>query len=159
MTINAQQFVTQVAVPTLQGLASEADVPYSETALNLCMGTIAQESLLGTYLVQAGGPALGIGQIEPPSLATVIAGLDAKEAAFLATLATPATPEHNVVANLPYAFAIVRLFYWPIPEPLPANTVSGLFGYYKQYYNTPAGAATLAQWQQNWLLTGISLPA
>lgn len=163
MTINAQQFIDQVATPVLQGLAA-VGVPYSATALNLCMGTIAQESLLGTYLVQEGGPALGIGQIEPASLATVIAALTPAQAAYLAALATPATPEHNVVANLPYAFAVVRLFYWQSPLALPPNTVSGLFDTantcaYKPVYNTPAGAATLAQWRQNWLLTGITLPA
>lgn len=157
MTINAQQFITQVAEPVLEGLV-EAGVPYSATALNLCMGTIAQESLLGTFLVQEGGSALGIGQIEPTTLADLLSRIDGAQGKFLDGISTKETAERNVVTNLSYAFALVRLFYWLIPDPLPENTVSGLFAYYKQWYNTPLGATTLRQWRQNWLLTGINLP-
>lgn len=159
MTINAAQFSAQIVTPTLEMLAQQAGVPYSTTAFNLVMGTIAQESLMGTWLVQQDGGALGVGQIEPATLTGLVASLSAAEAAALATLATPATPAHNVVGNLPYAVALVRLFYWHIPAELPDNTVSGLFAYYKQWYNTLAGAATLAQWMQNWALTGITLAA
>jgi hypothetical protein len=159
VTINAAQFGTQIVSPTLETLAQQASIPYSATAYNLVLGTIAQESLMGTWLVQEGGPALGIGQIEPATLNSLIGSLSAPEAAALARLATPASPAHNVVGNLPYAVALVRLFYWHVPAPLPANTVTGLFAYYKQFYNTPTGSATLAQFQQNWALTGISLPA
>jgi hypothetical protein len=160
MTINPQQFADQVVIPTLQMLEQQAGIPFSDTAFHLIMGTIAQESLMGTYLVQQMGPALGIGQIEPDSLATVLAALNTNEKAALATIATPASPAHNVVANLPYAVAIMRLFYWKVPAPLPAqDTVTAVYSYYKQWYNTSAGAATLTQFAQNWALTGISLPA
>jgi hypothetical protein len=159
MTINPQQFASQVVTPTLQMLDQQAGIPYSDFAFHLVLGTIAQESLMGTYLVQEMGPALGIAQIEPNSLATLLTTLNPPEKAALATLATPATPAHNVVTNLPYAVAIVRLFYWKISAPLPAqSTITALFSYYKQWYNTAAGAATLAQFTQNWALTGISLP-
>jgi hypothetical protein len=158
MTINAKQFADQVVIPTLEMLA-EVGIPYTETAFNLVMGTIAQESLLGTWLVQEGGSALGVGQIEPSSLNALLAALTPQEASALATLATPASPEHNVVANLPYAVAITRLFYWKVRAPLPSqNTVADIFTYYKQWYNTPAGAATLPTFKQNWALTGIDLP-
>lgn len=160
MTINPQQFADQVVVPTLQMLEQQAGIPYSDTAFYLVMGTVAQESLMGTYLVQEMGPALGIGQIEPNSLTNVLAMLNAGEKAALATVATPASPAHNVVANLPYAVAIIRLFYWKVSAALPAqNTVAALFSYYKQWYNTPAGSATLTQFAQSWALTGISLPS
>ena len=160
MTINPQQFADQVVIPTLQMLEQQAGIPFSDTAFHLIMGTIAQESLMGTYLVQQMGPALGIGQIEPDSLATVLAALNTNEKAALATIATPASPAHNVVANLPYAVAIMRLFYWKVPAQLPAqDTVTAVYSYYKQWYNTAAGAATLTQFAQNWALTGISLPA
>jgi len=159
VTINAAQFSAQIVIPTLELLEQQAGIPYADTAYYLVMGTIAQESLMGTWLVQEGGDALGLGQIEPATLNGLVASLSVKETAALATLATPATPAHNVVGNLPYAVALVRLFYWHIPAALPAeNTVAALFAYYKQWYNTAAGAATLAQFQQNWALTGISLP-
>jgi hypothetical protein len=121
------------------------------------MGTIAQESLLGTWLVQEDGPALGLGEVEPATLGDLLASLNANESAALAMFAMPTTPEHNVVGSLPYSVAITRLFYWKKAAPLPADTVTALFNYYKQWYNTQVGAATLAQWKQNWQLTGISL--
>jgi hypothetical protein len=159
MTINAAQFSAQIVIPTLETLSQQAGVPYSDVAYCLVMGTIAQESLLGTWLVQENGPALGIGQIEPASLHRLISSLSAREAAALDSLATPATPEHNVVGNLPYAVAITRLYYWKLSAPLPFDkTISALFAYYKRWYNTPAGSATLSQWTQNWALTGINIP-
>jgi hypothetical protein len=164
VTINAAQFDSQVLTPTLMALERLAGVPYTKAAHDLVFGTIAQESLLGTFLVQTNGPALGVIQVEPATLDAIIAGLTPAQAAALATLTTPASPEHNVVANLPYAVAVCRLGYWQSPLPLPPDTVSGLFltagtCCYKTVWNTPAGAATLAQWRQNWLLTGVELPA
>jgi hypothetical protein len=158
MTINAGQFAAQIVIPTLELLDREAGIAYSELYFHLVIGTIAQESLLGTFLVQTSGPALGIGQIEPQSLTDLIASLGEREAGVLATLATPAPPAHNVVGNLPYAVAVTRLFYRHKPGNPAADTVSAHFQYYKRWYNTPAGAATLAQWKQNWALTGISIP-
>lgn len=158
MTINASQFSAQIVIPTLLTLDQVGKVPYSTVAYHLVTGTIAQESLLGTWLVQEDGPALGLGQIEPPALDDLISSLGANEAAALAMFAMPTTPEHNAVGSLPYAVAITRLFYWKKPAPLPADTVTALYDYYKQWYNTPAGAATLAQWKQNWQVTGIPLP-
>lgn len=160
MTINASQFAKQIVIPTLQVLEQQAGIPYSEVAYYLVMGTIANESLLGTFLVQEQGPALGIGQIEPESLTSLMGRLSNKEATVLASLGSLAmTPAHNVVGNLPYAVALVRLFYWHVPHPLPsAVTITAVYEYYKQWYNTPAGAATLGVFVQNWALTGIELP-
>jgi hypothetical protein len=159
MTINAKQLAQQVVIPTLRLLDQKAGVPYSSTALHLVMGTLAQESLLGTYLVQEDGPALGIGQVEPSTLNDLVGRLSPAEQAALAQLAAPTSPEHNVVTNLAYAVAVTRLLYWKVREPLPQPpTVTALFGYYKAHYNTAAGAATLAQFIQNWNLTGIDLP-
>jgi hypothetical protein len=159
MTINPAQFSAQVVIPTLETLGRIGGIPCSDTAYYLVMGTIAQESLLGTYLVQAAGPALGICQIQPATLDGLIACLSEREKDCLAAIATPASPAQNVVTNLAYAVAITRLYYWQIPAPLPTrNTVADLFAYYKRWYNTPEGAATLAQFAQNWQLTGVLLP-
>ena len=159
MTINATQFASQIVRPTLALLEQVAGIPNSAIAYYLVMGTIANESLLGTFLVQESGPALGVGQIEPATLTGLLARLSTTEKAALARLATPESPAANVVGNLPYAVALVRLFYWHIAAPLPRlASIGELYAYYKLYYNTPAGAATLAQFTQNWALTGISLP-
>jgi hypothetical protein len=158
MSFNPVQFADLIVVPTLQTLDSVAGIPYTKTAFDLVMGTLAQESLLGTWLVQQNGDALGIGQIEPASLSGLVASLTPAESRALAMWAMPGIPSVNVVTSLPYAVAITRLFYWKIPAALPADTITALFEYYKQWYNTPAGAATLQQWQLSWMLTGISLP-
>ena len=55
MAINAKQFSTQIVIPTLQILDQQAGIPYTDIAYYLVMGTIANESLLGTWLVQEGG--------------------------------------------------------------------------------------------------------
>jgi hypothetical protein len=160
MTINAAQFIAEVVDPTLRMLADKANVPYSDTALYLVTGTIAHESLIGTYLVQASGPALGICQIEPKTLDGLLSRLRPAEREALASISTPASAAENAVSNLAYAVAICRFFYWQVPAPFPTrNTVADLFAYYKLWWNTPEGAATLAQFAQNWQLTGISLPA
>jgi hypothetical protein len=158
MSFDPHQFGGLIVTPTLQLLESKAKIPSSKTAFDLVMGTLAQESLLGTWLVQEIGDALGIGQIEPATLRGLVGSLTPDEQSALAELATPAAPELNVVWSLPYAVAITRLFYWKIPAPLPGDTIKELFDYYKQWYNTPAGKSTLAQWQLSWRLTGISLP-
>ena len=85
-------FSTQIVIPTLQMLDQKAGIPYTDITYYLVMGTIANESLLGTFLVQESGPALGVGQIEPATLTGLLARLSAKEKAALASLATPATP-------------------------------------------------------------------
>lgn len=158
MTFAPDQFLSMVVEPTLQLLDAKAAVPYTEVARNLVMGTIAQESLLGTYLVQQGGPALGVCQIQTATLTWLLGRLSAPEAAALASISTSESPAENVVSNLAYAVAVCRLYYWVSPTPLPPNTVAGLFSVYKSVWNTPAGAATLEEFAEHWALTGISLP-
>jgi hypothetical protein len=55
----ASIFSTQIVIPTLQMLDQKAGIPYTDITYYLVMGTIANESLLGTWLVQEGGRRLG----------------------------------------------------------------------------------------------------
>jgi hypothetical protein len=157
VSFNPYQFGQHIVVPVLQ-LLEKAGIPYSETAFNQVMGTIAQESLLGTFLVQNGGPALGIGQLEPNSQITLLNSLTQEEVVVLDMLSNSSSPINNIIGNLPYAVAMVRIYYSKVPEPLPPNTVSGLARYWKQWYNTPAGSGTVQQFIKNFALTGINLP-
>lgn len=158
--ILASDFSTYVVWPALMSL-KPLGIPATPTAHNLLMGTAAIESSLGTQLVQEqGGPALGVFMIEPASLATLQDQLSPELAAFVNGLLPPgADVKARIVTDLMLAAVICRLFYWVVPKPLPANTVSGLWSYYKTYYNTAAGAATEVAWLRQWKLTGISLPA
>jgi hypothetical protein len=56
-----------------------------------------------------------------------------------------------MIFNLKYATAMARIHYLRISEPLPQfNDIEGMWNYYKQYYNTPKGAATRDQFMGNY---------
>ena len=110
------------------------------------MATCAQESLLGTFVAQVGGPALGIFQMEPDtymdiwknylayhqSLGHQVAGLSRDSA----------MPASELMLNDPYAIAMARVQYLRAPGALPpATDLGAIWAYYKAHYNTPLGAA------------------
>lgn len=159
MSINASDFRAYVIGPALAALAPT--VPVTKTAADLLMATAANESSLGMWLHQmAGGPALGVFQMEPATLSDTLARIGRAEAIALNTLATPQQPALQIVGNLVYAAALCRLKYWLDPQPLPPDTISGLWSYYKRVYNTPLGWATEPEFIDAMKLTDLgSLPA
>src|SRR5258706_9966058 len=60
MTINCSQLRDIIIKPALIAIGLN-----SEAAINLLLGTAAQESNMGTYVKQTTGPALGLFQCEP----------------------------------------------------------------------------------------------
>ena len=157
MSILASDFSTQVVIPALELLSG--DIPYSKTAHDLLMGTAAQESLMGTYLVQQSGPGVGVFMMTPSEVPSLLARCSQKQLAALAQVSYPGEPVNQIISNLTFAAMIARLFYWQVPAALPVDTRSGLWTYYKRYYNTEAGAATESQWNTNFGLTEIDIPA
>lgn len=132
---------------------------WSRAAENLVMGTAAQESGL-RYLHQTGkGPAVGLFQVEPATYAdlwkTVIQAKP-KLAEKLRKLAgvSEGIPDVNLMAgNLYFAAAMCRVFYLRVKAPLPDDgDVAGLAAYWKRYYNTEAGAGTVAQFTHNFTM-------
>jgi hypothetical protein len=118
---------------------------HSEAAVNLLMGTAAQESRLGTYLRQMRGPAIGVFQMEPGTFNW----LRDRYAAQYPEIACRECEEMEWDIDLAILFA--RLRYLVVPIPLPAaDDVLGLGGYYKAHYNTPAGKATVADFVRNY---------
>jgi hypothetical protein len=125
----------------------------SESAVNLLLGTCAQESILGTYNHQINGPALGIFQIEPttyklvlkwisnnkPNLVDIVGSLkDAKLSGL-----------DNLQFNNKYSTAIARCLYASIPVKLPpSNDVESLGKYWKDYYNR-GGRGTVEEFVKN----------
>lgn len=154
MTIVASDFRRYVIGPALAALSS-AGIPATKTAADLLMATAAIESGLGTWLVQEDGPALGVFQIEPASLDDLELMLTPPQQAALMVLGSSAPLVDQLAGNLVLAAAVCRLFYWHIPEPLPPDTVAGLWGYYKQHYNTPLGAATESEFQMALKVTDL----
>jgi hypothetical protein len=142
MSINAKQLQSYVIVPTLVRLGL-----YSDAAVNLLLLTCAQESEMGEYLKQINGPALGIYQMEPPTHDDIwnnylVYQLTLKQK----VLDIDKQNSINLITNLAYATAMARIDYLREPAPLPtANDIQGLAHYYKRYYNTDEGAATVEE--------------
>lgn len=142
MTINVKQLKEYIIEPALFKLGL-----YSESAVNLLLGTCAQESLMGTYLKQINGPALGIYQIEPLTYFDIFehylfSRKDLLRKVFkLIDWCYDFEPPQNVlIENLSFGTAIARIIYKRVPEALPdAHDIKGLARYWKKYYNTENG--------------------
>lgn len=133
---------------TLQGI----DL-YSDNALNLLLGTCAQESTFGKYRRQfGGGPALGIFQMEPATFRDIcdnflrykpelirktqkVSGVDCFE-------------PNDLINNDKLAICFARIHYLRIKESIPGD-LQGWARYWKKYYNTPLGKGTEAEFIQN----------
>lgn len=149
--INAKHLRESVIRPVLQDAGM-----WSEAAENLLMGTAAQESGLGQYLVQLGnGPARGIFQMEPKTLH------DIQENFLQYRPALKEKAEHhkapalsdaaNLIANLAYAALMCRIHYMRVSEALPAaDDLPGLARYWKRYYNTALGKGSEAEFIDNY---------
>lgn len=148
--INPDDLRESVIRPTLSVLAQFDRRMNTDAAVELLMGTAAQESLLGYHLTQIEGPALGIYQIEPdthdsiwehylayrPDLASIVRGLASQHA-----FDSKENRDNELITNLAYATAIARLVYWPKSDPIPSDT-EGQGEYYKNHYNTELGDGT-----------------
>ena len=134
---------------------------YSDAAENLLVGTAAQESLLGRYLVQVGGgPALGVFQMEPATHRDIWENFLAYRPELVGRIKQLLPPaaaegwraaEGELVTNLAYAAAMCRVHYLRRPEPLPkADDLVGLAAYWKRFYNTEAGAGTVDEFYMHY---------
>jgi hypothetical protein len=62
-----------------------------------------------------------------------------------------------MIGNIPYQILIARVNYLRIPELLPDhNDLRGLARYYKKYWNTYLGAATIDEAMNNYYLYAVS---
>ncbi|MBW2599564.1 MAG: hypothetical protein JRC60_05690 [Deltaproteobacteria bacterium] len=147
---------------------------HSRAAVHLLLGTAAQESGFGTYLRQVGGgppaiasqpaqarragPALGVFQMEPATEKDIWGNYlvyreDLAEAVWqVAGAAYDVGPSVEALeANLSYQIAMARIHYRRVPEALPRfDDIDGMAWYWKQYYNTPLGKGTEAEFVKNY---------
>lgn len=133
---------------------------YSKAAENLLMGTAAQESRLGEYLVQLGnGPARGIFQMEKATEKDIWENyLKYKHNISATILKVTASPvphtTDEILWNLRYATAMTRIHYLRVKEKLPDHDdVEALARYWKKYYNTSLGRGTEEEFIKNYQLT------
>ena len=161
--MNPQIFHDYIIFPTLQRMGAE----YNSMAVRqLLLATAAQESHVGDYLVQVGGPALSPYQMEPATLKDLHEnylkpkGLLPLVQQFTSPAALAAPELFSTVGELFYATALARMNYRRKPGALPAfDDFKAMWAYYKKYWNSILGAATEAEFAANWkkYVAGVKL--
>jgi len=127
----------------------------SPAAVNLIMGTIAHESLMGKYRKQINGPARGIIQMEPATERDIWNNY-LKYKLYLRSSITKHTgisaPDPvQMENNDPYAIIMCRVHYLRVPAKLPpADDIRALALYWKKYYNTPLGKGTVKKFMNDY---------
>lgn len=136
---------------------SEFDLVYGSNfqsldAVELLMMTSAQESLCGHYLYQDDGDpkierylAFGIYEMEP---------IGYKQAIHYLSIHYPMyriPPRKQIIWDLKAATILARAYYASWPEKLPnSSNVLAMAMYYKKYWNTAAGSATIDSTIENY---------
>ena len=151
--INAIQLRMNIIRPVLEHL--DPVIPYSIAAENLLMGTCAQESRMGSYVVQVNGPACGIFQMEPDTHTDIWRNyLTYRDeiAEIIEELSGPGMDDNALlIGNLYYATAMARVHYYRVPMAMPdADNVAQMANYWKLFYNTPEGKGTEAEFIHNY---------
>lgn len=128
---------------------------HTPAAVNLLLGTAAQESRFGTFLRQIGkGPALGVFQMEPATERDIWENFLRyhPELVLVITATTGVTgPGPHLRWNLAYQIAMTRVHYLRKKQSIPAtDDVAGLAAYWKQHYNTPIGKGTVEEFAANY---------
>jgi len=128
---------------------------YSESAVNLLMGTAAQETHLGFYIKQLNGPAKGIFQCEPATFGDYVKNYLTYNPNLKLRIENACdirnwNPE-ALVYNLKFAICMARVHYLRISEPLPIkDAYHDMATYWKKYYNTYMGAGTTKEFIKNY---------
>ena len=144
--------------PVVKGLSL-----YSENIENLLVGTCAQETRGGSYLLQEFKKDEDPQQILKTKLCALsIYGMEYKTHDDIWKTFLPSKPKitndlmqictfskkptaEMMIYNLFYATAMARIFYLRIQETVPA-TLELQADYYKTYWNTSLGKATQAEY-------------
>jgi len=149
MSFNSDQFRDLIKT-TLAELAYV--IPVTDNAVELLMLTAAQESHLGTYIMQLKGPARGVFQMEPRTEKDIWENFlqykpDLRALVGALRLRHPGHDDLDLLANLPYQIAMARILYYRVKEPLPddPSDITSLARYWKQHYNTPLGAGEVLE--------------
>jgi hypothetical protein len=132
----------------------EPEIKYSQNAVELILGTCAQESAYGKYVRQiGGGPALGKFQMEPATFNDICKNFlkynpDITEK-IMAISHVSVLSSIDLLCNDRLAICMCRVHYLRQKEVMP-DSVEGYAEYYKKYYNTEKGKATIEQFIENY---------
>ncbi len=137
---------------------------YSESAEEIIIATLAQETLGGCFVRQVKGPALGIYQMEPVTYDSLWAHYISQDENLARRILNGCQylqrpPAEHLVHNLKLATMMTRIYYRQVRDPLPAkDDIEGIWNYYKIFYNTTLGSATKDQFMKNYVkFVGIDL--
>ena len=127
---------------------------YSGDAVNLLMGTAAQESHLGKYRKQlGGGPALGIFQMEPATFNDIVNNYLRYKPELASRIERVARisrfKAEDIENNDLLAICMARVHYLRVKEAIPSD-LEGWARYWKRYYNTPLGKGTEEEFIANY---------
>lgn len=122
-------------------------------AVELILGTIAQESHNGEYIRQLGnGPALGICQMEPATFRDIVntyLGCRPDLAKrIISVTGVNALRSEYLEYNLALSIAMCRVHYLRVKEAIPQDLI-GWARYWKKYYNTASGRGTEVEFVKN----------
>ena len=149
--MDAQVFLEVVIRPALLAIGL-----HSAAAEELLLGTALVESQLVHREQLAGGPALGLFQMEPRTHDDIWrhylryrTKLARKVDALLSRPGADRPAE--LLAHERYAAAMVRIHYKRVAEALPsAGDTAGMTRYWKRYYNTRRGKGREAKYAEAW---------
>lgn len=164
--IDQKQMREKIIRPSLNAIDM-----YSPHAEELLIGTMAQESLGGRYLVQIKGPALSPYMIEPATFYDVWKNIREKSIELkkkakeegkeisdtlhdkvmsICKLSSEPMAE-DLIYNLYLSTIMCRLKYRSIKEPLPdPKSAMQMAQYWKLYYNTLQGKGTVDEFVRNY---------
>ena len=138
---------------------------WSIEARELLMMTAAQESHCGRYLQQVGcGIALGLFQMEPATYKDcyqnfLVYHKNLRGLVEENFLVHEDNFKVNLMGNIPYQIVMARLQYYRFSEAIPSTPQHSVFNsdfihalacYYKKYWNTKKGKATVGEALRNY---------
>ena len=144
MSLSLIQFRDYVVRPVLSVIGFNG-----KAAERLLLGTALTESGL-VFMKQVGsGPALGVYQMEPKTHDDIwvnFLNYKADLSAEVKQFVFPGMDDcEQLAGNLYYATAMCRVHYLRKPAALPdEDDLPAMGAYWKQYYNTPLGKGTVA---------------
>lgn len=155
MGVNKDQ-LRRLIIETLKEAGNYRNKPLlSDDAVELLIGTAAQESHLGEYLYQLeGGPARGIFQMEPKTLDDIwnnFLQYRVDLTFIVSSSCLESMDDEELVWNMKYAIIMARIHYLRAPEALPSkDDVDGMAKYWKKHWNTEDGKGTVQEFIDNY---------
>lgn len=153
MTSNELRNLIEEVLRQLATLPSYPSINRKE-AVELLMGTCAQESHLGKYRKQiGGGPALGIYQMEPATFDDIVENYlsfnPSLKSKIMEASGVRELKAGDLVNNDKLSTCMARVHYLRVKEAIPSS-LDGQARYWKKYYNTPLGAGTEEEYKSNY---------